>query len=68
MNQNGNPTGAEVAELDASAVTRHLKQQPWRQQYEQHHRYEHRSPIRHRFTSLEEERMICNSINQGTEE
>ncbi|CAA7404680.1 unnamed protein product [Spirodela intermedia] len=39
--------GLKVAELHELALPRQLDQQPRRQQDEEHHRDEHRSPVRH---------------------
>ena len=47
MHKYGETTGLSVAKVDGSAVARHLTQQPRREQHEQHHSYQHRSPIRH---------------------
>ncbi|CAN6572436.1 unnamed protein product [Malus baccata var. baccata] len=47
MNQYGHSTRLKVSELHEPALSRHLNQQSWCQQYEQHHCYENRPPIRH---------------------
>lgn len=47
MDKNGGPTCLHIPELDDFALRRKLKQQPRTQQYEQHNRYQHWSPIRH---------------------
>jgi len=45
MNQNGDPTGSHVAELDHPCPRRELKQEPRRQENEEYHRNDHRPPI-----------------------
>ncbi|GLT73794.1 hypothetical protein SLA2020_456290 [Shorea laevis] len=47
MNKNGCTTGLKVAKLHVPLAPWHLEQQPRRQQYEQHHRNENWTPIRH---------------------
>ncbi|OWM70732.1 hypothetical protein CDL15_Pgr014405 [Punica granatum] len=49
-----------VHELNRPLVSRQLKQQPWRQQHEQHHPYHHRPPIRH----LQSMNLVQNLINR----
>ncbi|RXH89244.1 hypothetical protein DVH24_031601 [Malus domestica] len=47
MNQYGHSTRLKVSELHEPALSRHLNQQSWCQQYKQKHCYENRAPIRH---------------------
>nr|DAD34218.1 TPA_asm: hypothetical protein HUJ06_004858 [Nelumbo nucifera] len=47
MHQNGYTTCLHVSELYYSVPSRQLEQHPRRQQHEQHHRYNHRTPICH---------------------
>ena len=66
MHKYGETTGLSVAEVDGSAVARHLTQQPRRKQHEQHHCYQHRSPIRHfRFSMLFQTYYQENTIGAG---
>lgn len=52
VHQNREAAGVHVSKLHHSASPRQLKQQSWRQQHEQYHRYQHRSPICHLAVSL----------------
>lgn len=54
VDQYGDPTCLEVAELHQPPIPRQLEQQSRRQQHEQHHRYHHRPPIRHCFSERSE--------------
>ncbi|PON77272.1 hypothetical protein PanWU01x14_028910 [Parasponia andersonii] len=47
VDEYGSATCLHVAKLDHSASGWNLKQQTWAQQHEQHHRYDHWTPIRH---------------------
>lgn len=63
MNQNREAACMHVPKLHHSASSRQLKQQPWRQQHKQHHRYQHWSPICHLSLSLS-----VNIINEHRDE
>lgn len=47
MNQYGNRTCLEAAEFYKSVLSWYLNEQPRREHDEEHHRNEHRPPIRH---------------------
>lgn len=55
VHQNGNPTGVHVPKLHHPDSRRQLKKQPRRQENEQRHRHDNRSPVCHLY--LQEE--VC---------
>ncbi|KAL6180102.1 hypothetical protein ACLB2K_046770 [Fragaria x ananassa] len=57
MYDNGGTTGLHVPKLHHSPLPGYLKQKPWSHQHKQHHRYDHRTPIRHCRPSLFHQRM-----------
>ncbi|WOK96629.1 hypothetical protein Cni_G05336 [Canna indica] len=52
VDEDGDAAGLQRAELHQLPLAGDLEQQPRRQQHEEHHRYEHRPPVRHMFSPL----------------
>ncbi|KAG7033373.1 hypothetical protein SDJN02_07429, partial [Cucurbita argyrosperma subsp. argyrosperma] len=55
VHQNGNPTGIHIPKLHHPDSRRQLKKQPWRQDNEQRHRHNNRSPVCTHLNLQEEE-------------
>lgn len=66
MDQNRRPACMHASELHHPVFSRNLKQQPRRQQHEQHHRYQHRSPIRHYWLCFKK-KALCFEKEEGFE-
>jgi len=47
VDDDGGDAGVEVAEGDEARLGRHLEEQPWGEQDEEHKRDEHRCPVLH---------------------